>query len=180
MRQQTITPSKKLSELQKTIEPYIELWDEWTSSGATFLSKRQTQVIENYLLSGSHLITAKVLGISPKTSASVLNKSIRRLKWNRHHFQRWLTERLLERHDLINYSSDIDRFLNSPYQFLPISSELKVRLTYFDEETLGEILARYSEESLVRWPLYPRIMKYLKSELYKMDCINLLVQNHAK
>lgn len=177
MRQQTITPSKKLSELLKAIEPYIELWDEWTSSGATFLSKKQIVVIETYLLTGSHILVGEIIGLSPVTSAHILNRSMQRLIWNYKLFQDWQTDRLLEQHSIITYSSDMDRFLNAPYQYLPISSQLKMKLRFLEGETLKEILSNFTEEKMSRWPLHPKIMKEFKEELSKMNCLHLLTKN---
>lgn len=174
MRQPTITPSKKLSELTKCLEPYAELWYEWTTSGATFLSKKEITVIENYLLTGSHVKSANILSISPTTSANIQNKSMRRLKWNYKKFQGWQTERLLEQHGIITYSSDLDRFLNSPYQYLPICYKIKTTLGFLDGETINEILTRYSENKINRWPFYPRHMNEFKEILREHECLHLL------
>jgi hypothetical protein len=173
----TTTPkqNKKCKALYNAVEPYSFLWNEWIISGACFLNHKEITVIENYLHQSSHYDAAKKLNITTGTAANILNKGMLRLKWNYKKFQGWQTEKLLEEHGIITYTSEQDRFLNAPYQYISISYNLKIHLGFTNGETMQAILDNYSEAYLKRCCMFsPLLMKELKDELKRNNILHLL------
>ncbi len=169
------TSIKRVKELIALLEPYSTAWSEWIESGACFLSQREIIIIQNYLLTGSHFKSGSEFNISIITAASILNKSKLQLSWNYGKFLGWLTERLLERHGIITYESELDRFLNSPLIFVLIPWQLKVKLGYLCESTIGDILTKYSEDKIKRfWFLDKKSFKEFKTVLQQNNCLHLL------
>lgn len=169
------TSIKKVKELLGVLDPYAEFWHEWKVSGACFLTEQQILIIQNYLLTGSHFSSANELNISPVTAASILNRSIFRLKWNYPVFQGWLTERLLEAHGIIVYETEQDRFLHSPFVYLPMPLQLKRKLNILFPQTMSELLAKYSERDLRKYRcIGEKTIAELKIYLRKNDCLHLL------
>ncbi len=170
-----ITSIKKIKELLAVLDPYAESWQEWTASGACFLSKQEITIIQNYILTGSHFPSAEELNISPITAASILNKAKWRLKWCYPKFQRWITERLLEDHGIITYQTESDRFLNSPFEYLEMPLELKRKLSILFSETMGELLQTNTETDLKRYKcIGERTIEDFKNYLEKNECRHLL------
>lgn len=169
------TPTEKVKELIAILDPYANLWGEWISSGACFLSPDEIKIIQNFLLTGSHYESSKELNISLVTAVSRLNKIKRRLLWYQPKYQRWLTERLLVHHGIITYTSKLDYFLNSPFQFLPMPLNLKKKLSLFIVETMKELLDNYSEEDLRKYrSVGDKIIENLKEYLSENKCLHLL------
>ena len=166
---------KNIKELIAILAPYAPVWHEWIESGACILSKQEIRVLQNYLRTGSHLTSSRELDI-PALSASVMLSRIKlRLCWNAPKFESWLTERLLEKHGIIRYASEQDKFLRSPLIFLPIPFELKQQLRYLAESTMGDILSKHTESKLRNhWSLNEEIINNLKEVLQQNKCLHLL------
>lgn len=169
------TSIKKVKELLSVLDPYAEFWHEWKVSGACFLTEQEILIIQTYLLTGSHFTAANQLGISPVTAASILNKSILRLKWNYPLFQGWITEQLLEVHGIIVYETEQERFLYSPFAYLPMPLLLKRKLNVLNSETMSELLHNHSEADLKRCRcIGDKMISEFKFFLRKNQCLHLL------
>lgn len=169
------TSIKKIKELLAVLDPYAESWQEWTASGACFLSEQKITIIQNYLLSNSHFSSAIELNISPVTAASILNKAKWRLKWCYPKFQGWFTERLLEDHGIISYETELDRFLNSPFAYLEMPLELKRKLNILFSETMGEVLQTHTEFDLRTFKcIGEKTIEDFKNYLERNGCLYLL------
>lgn len=173
----TLISTKKVEELIAALDPYADTWSEWIESGACFLNSKEITIISNYLLTGSHHISSTELNITTEAAASILKKAKRRLQWDSFKYKEWLTERLLEKHQIIKYETEQDRFLNSPLAFLSLPSTLKARLNYTCEETMNDILTKYSEKDMLRFRSFgKKNMEEFKKVLKANDCLHLLRQ----
>ncbi len=170
------TPSiKKIKELLAVLDPYAESWQEWTTSGACFLSEQEITIIQNYLLTNSHFPSAIELNISSVTASSILNKAKWRLKWCYPKFQGWLTERLLEDHGVIIYQTELDRFLNSPFAYLEMPLVLKRKLNILYPENMGELLKTHTEVELRKFKcIGEKTIEDFKTYLERNGCLHLL------
>lgn len=169
------TSIKKVKELLSVLDPYAEFWHEWKVSGACFLTEQEIIIIQNYLITGSHFTSANQLSISPVTAASILNKSILRLRWSYPVFQSWITEQLLEAHGIIVYETERERFLHSPFAYLPMPLPLKRKLNMLNPETMSELLIKHSEADLKRCRcIGDKTISELKIYLIKNHCLYLL------
>lgn len=167
--------SKKKRELIDALAPYSDMWEEWIESGACFLNEKELMIIRNYLSSGSFQGVSEELNITQGTAATILKKSKQRLRWSYSKYQAWMTERLLEDHQIINYSSDVDRFLNSPLAHLKISHDLKNRLSLLGKQTIQEILSSYSVKDLMRFRLIgAKVINDFEELLKENNCLHLL------
>jgi hypothetical protein len=165
----------KVKELLALLEPFAMHWQEWTSSGASFLSPSEILIIENYLRDGTHDASMKELRLSFATIDFVMQLSISRLRRNHHQFRKWLTEKLLEDAGVISYSSEQARFLHSPLVFLGIPYSLKSELKYLRESCMADVLRHYSEEELRQcWFMTERGIMELKEVLENVGCLGML------
>lgn len=168
------TQIQKVKELLALLDPYADLWDEWTSSGACFLTKDDITIVQNFLLTGSHYPSVVELNISLVTAVSRLNKIKLRLEWFRHKHDLWLTERLLTNSGIITYSSPHDYFLNSPFEFLGMPIQLKRKLRLLMVDTMQELLTNYSEEDLRRYrTIGNKTIEDFKVYLAENGCLQL-------
>lgn len=167
--------TKKVKELITILEPYAAMWQEWTESGACFLSKQEIKILQNYLLSGSCSSSCVEFNISEIIVTDILDQIQVRLRWGSYKFESWLTERLLEEHGIITYTSPQDRFLNSPLMFLSIPDDLKFRLRYLLKYTMADILTSYTEAKLkAHWSVNDKLLKDFKEVLHQNKCLHLL------
>lgn len=167
--------TSKIKGLIAVLEPYAPVWQEWTESGACTLNEKEIRILQNYLVSGSHLPSCKEFNMSELNAADTLDQIQLRLHWGSRKFKAWLTERMLEEQGIITYKSPVDRFLNSPLQFLPISYDLKIRLRYLMKYTMAEILTHYTENKLrAHWSADEKLICDLKEVLYQNNCLHLL------
>ncbi|MDQ3192195.1 MAG: hypothetical protein M3Q58_11440 [Bacteroidota bacterium] len=171
----TQIPKKKVKELMEALEPYSALWPEWIESGACFLTQKEIVIIENYLRTGSHSASSLELNLSTGRAASILVKVKRRLCWNLKNYQGWLTERLLEQHGIITYTSEVDRFLNVPISNTNIPYRLKMKLSHLCNDTMGELLSNHTLEEMKGYRCFGNQTIYdLKETLKANNCLQLL------
>lgn len=167
--------TKKVEELIAALDPYADTWSEWIESGACFLNSKEITVISNYVLTGTHQLSGSELRITPETAASILKKAKMRLKWGLPKYKEWLTERLLESHQIIKYESEQDRFLNSPLAFLSLPPMLKTRLNSICEDTMNDILTKYSEKEMQCLRSFgKKNITEFKNVLKANNCLHLL------
>lgn len=166
---------KEIKELLAVLEPYAYSWKEWTQSRATFLSPKEILLIESFLETGNHNFSCKALGINPAAAQYLLCNSKLRLHIHRHLFESWLTERLLENHGIIYYVSDVDRFLNSPLQFLPINYELRTNLCRLHKTTIRDLLNTYPLGTIsAQWYMTELLLQEFIYLLKEYQCLHLL------
>lgn len=178
LKMKVSTPIQKVKELIAILDPYADLWDEWTSSGACFLTYDDIRIIQNFLLTGSHYSSVEELDISLVTAVSRLNKIKLRLQWYRPKYNLWLTERLLTQSGIITYSSPLDYFLNSPFEFLKMPLPLKNKLRFCMAETMQELLDNHSEEDLLRYrTVGTKTIHDFKNYLIYNNCLHLFRLN---
>ncbi len=97
------------------------------------------------------------------------------MKWFHSDFQGWITERLLVRSGIITYSSDLDHFLHSPIQYLPIQNPLKRSILVVPVETMNELLTQYSIRDLKRYRGFgSKKVEGFKSLLKENNCLIFL------
>lgn len=172
---QTTSTLKNIKELIAILEPYAPVWQEWKESGACILSKQEIALLQNYLATGSHLNSCLEFGISISNATDMLNRIKLMLCWDSLKLGSWLTERMLEKQGIITYESQQDKFLNSPLIFLHMPYDLKIRLRYLSEYTMGDILAKYTEIKLrAHWSLTDELVNELKELLKQNNCLSLL------
>ena len=140
----------KTKEFIDLISLYSTDWNEWVISGACILKEKEIIIVNNFLLTGTHLASCIELNITISSASNIFVRSKRRLKFHYPKFQRWVTERYLEKWGIITYISDSHRFLNSPLEDLPIKNQLKNILQNLCVETMGELLSAYTEIELKR------------------------------
>lgn len=168
-------PAKTVRALLLVIKPYSASWHEWIESGACFLNPKEIMIINNYLVTGSHHGASIELGITEGAASSILRKAKRRLQWGYPKYQQWLTEILLENHEIITYESEQDKFLNSPLSFLSIPNPLKAKFSLLAENTMNEILTNYSEKDLYRFRSFgKKNMEEFKNVLKGNNCLQFL------
>ncbi|MDQ3191437.1 MAG: hypothetical protein M3Q58_07585 [Bacteroidota bacterium] len=171
----TQIPKKKVKELMEALEPYSALWSEWIESVACFLTYKEIIIIENYLRTGSYSASSMELSLSTGRAASILVKVQRRLRWNLRNYQSWMTDRLLEQHGIITYTSEVDRFLNVPISNTNIPYRLKRKLSNLSHDTMGELLNNYSLKEMKGYRCFGnQTICDLKETLKANNCLQLL------
>jgi hypothetical protein len=166
---------KKVKELIAVLDPYANNWHAWIESGACFLSKDEISIVCFFLMTGSHNMASQELNIPVITVSHMLDKISFRLNSNQGLYQRWLTEHQLEQQGIVNYTSQTDRFLNSPLAFLKLPYDLKRRLKYLNEETMAGVLNNYTEKELSESRFFnDKSLRLLKLILKENDCEQLL------
>lgn len=165
----------KAREFADLMSLYSEYWNEWIINGACIFNKKEIIIITNFHLTGTHRASCIELSITVSSASNIFVRSKRRLKFHYPKFQRWITERFLEKWGIITYASNEDRFLNSPLENLPIKQELKNTLRNVCVETMAELLSAYSEIELKRIRGFgnKRLMEF-KLLLTENYCLHLL------
>ena len=71
-----LTPdsASKIKVLIAVLEPYAPVWQEWTESGACTLNEKEIRILQNYLVSGSHLTSCKEFNMSELNAADMLDQ----------------------------------------------------------------------------------------------------------
>ena len=160
------------------MEEYKSHWEDWTNSSACLLSKKEIIVLKNFFDTGSHDLSCLVLN----KNKNLINNYFQNGKWilmsSKSDYLFWVTLMEREKEGKLKYESNIERFLNSPVYFLPIKKELKallILLPYEDYNSIGKILASYSETKLLETRNWgEKRMVELKALLKENNCLHLL------
>lgn len=114
------------------------------------------------------------------TASSRLKKIKQRLVRDVTKFEDWQTQRLLEDSGIIVYTSETDRFLNSPFDYLEMPLNIKRKLKVLSAETMKELLEETSEENLKRYRnMGNKTIEEFKVYLNKNGCLHYL-KKHKK
>ena len=174
------TTTTKVNNFLREISVDENFWNAWTASPACCLNSHELIVINGFILTGDHYYSAMLLNIPYDNAIQIFHNCKRRIVWSYHVFQKWLTESLLVEQKIINYTSDLEKFLHTPIKDLKIERELKRKLMLLSD-TVYEVLSEYSEMDLKSARgLGSNRIKGFKLLLKENNCLHLLNKRGIK
>lgn len=150
--------TKILNELKKAFEPYSLLWEEWTNSNFCSLAKEEIYLINIHVKNNFQVNISEFIMFYNKIE--LLQQAIQNLKLYYREFQEWALLKFA--HDILNLTSteNINSFIETPINELPIGSELKQSLKNFNRKNLKQIFLTYTDADLKKEKVFRNIVEY--------------------
>ena len=147
-----------LKELKLRLLPYLEFWEEWSSSEACFLEQEEVRILSVHIRNNFSLPLFKRL--LPHSRWETEKKINHKLKHNFWLFQEWVIFKFLCELIGIGERHGSALFYDRQIHELNIPETLKLSLSSFKTPTIRQFFNTYSPEDLKRSWMYELILNF--------------------